>query len=68
MKDAEPGSLWTAEQVAARLSLPVRSIWAMSRRGELPTIRFGRRLRFDPRDVQLFVDRRTSTRPTGTRS
>ena len=61
-------SLLTAKQVAERLNLPLQAVWRLSRRGELATVRIGARgVRFDPRDVQLFIDAHTSHRPRGQR-
>ncbi|MGZ4166542.1 MAG: helix-turn-helix domain-containing protein [Solirubrobacteraceae bacterium] len=67
MQAAEkPQQLWTADEVAAFLRVPKQDVYLMSRRGQIPTVRLGRRVRFDPRDIELWVDRRTSTRPRGT--
>jgi excisionase family DNA binding protein len=61
--------LLTAVQVAELLAVPKTRVWSMSRRGEIPTVRIGRReLRYRPDDIERWIARRTSSRPTGTQS
>ena len=47
------GSLMTIEEVAARLSVSPVTVHRLP----LPSIRIGRLLRFDPKDVEAFLDR-----------
>jgi excisionase family DNA binding protein len=61
------GRLLTAAEVAAMLAVPLPHVWRLARRGEIPVVRIGPRLiRFHPNDVELWINRRTSTRPKGT--
>jgi hypothetical protein len=46
------GSLMTIEEVGARLSISPMTVHRMP----LPSIRLGRSLRFDPRDVAQLID------------
>ena len=60
--------LLTAEQVAEILAVPRTRVWAMSRRGEIPTVRLGpREVRYREQDVESWIERRTTTKPKGTR-
>jgi excisionase family DNA binding protein len=48
--------------VALRLGLSKQKIYALATSGELPSIRLGRSLRFEPRDVDRFIrDHRRKT-------
>jgi excisionase family DNA binding protein len=61
--------LMTADEAAAFLRVPRRRVWAMSRKGEIPTIRIGvREVRFDEADLESWIARRKSWTPKGTRS
>ena len=55
-----PGRLlWTAEQAARSLSISPRSLWSLTRpRGDLPAVRIGRRVLYDPRDSARLIDQR----------
>jgi excisionase family DNA binding protein len=58
--------LLTADKVAEILGIPKGHVYALARRGQLPTVRIGPRfVRFDPRDLELWLNRRTTTRPRG---
>jgi excisionase family DNA binding protein len=50
-------SLLRAEEVAEILNIPVATIRWWSWRGTLPCIRLGRCVRFDPYDIEAFVER-----------
>ena len=49
--------LLTARQAAAALSISERTLWGLTVRGELPVVRIGRAVRYDPRDLQAWIDR-----------
>jgi excisionase family DNA binding protein len=60
--------LLSADEVAQRLGFSKQTIWGMARRGELPTVRIGtRRVKFSSDDLERWIERRTTTRPRGTR-
>ena len=44
--------LLTADQVAERFQVPKSWIYSAARRNELPSVRLGRYVRFDPRDLE----------------
>ncbi len=62
--------LLTAVQVAELLAVPkTRRVWSMSRRGEIPTVRIGpREVRYRREDIDIWIARRTTSRPRGTQS
>jgi excisionase family DNA binding protein len=49
--------LLTPRQAAAALSISERTLWQLTRGGALPCIRIGRAVRYDPRDLQDYIDR-----------
>lgn len=48
--------LLTAREAAAILQVSERSLYNYSRRGELPAVRMGRSVRYDPIDLWRFVE------------
>jgi excisionase family DNA binding protein len=54
--DSDP--LWTVRRAAQYLGLHEKTVYDMVARGELPVIRVGRSLRFDPRDMTRWVSAR----------
>jgi excisionase family DNA binding protein len=44
-------ALITADELAAALNIPKRSVYALAREDRIPTVRIGRRVRFDVRAV-----------------
>jgi len=49
--------LLTARQAAAVLSISERTLWGLTDGGEIPVVRIGRAVRYDPRDLQTWIDR-----------
>ena len=49
--------LWSAEQARTYLNISPRSLWSRTRRGEIPCIRIGRCVRYDPADLRAYVER-----------
>jgi excisionase family DNA binding protein len=59
--------LLTADDVAALLGVPRGFVYALSRRGELPTVRVGDRyVRYRAQTVDEWIAGQESTRPRGT--
>jgi len=57
--NASPERLLTVTELAGLLSVPVKTIYRWRHRGEGPQpIRVGRYLRFDPADVNRWLDAR----------
>ena len=57
MEPAAPSRLLTADAVSAEFAVSKKLIYALVRAGELPAVRTGRLLRFDPAAVAAFVRR-----------
>ena len=56
---ALPGRLLSAQDVAALLQVPVKTIYQWRSQGDGPAhIKVGRHLRFDPEDVALWIEGR----------
>lgn len=45
------------KDVATLLCIPVNMVYELARDGRLPTIRVGRAVRFDRRDLEIFLGR-----------
>ncbi len=62
------GRLLTADQVAIVLGVPRAFVYALSRRGELPTVRVGQRyVRYRAQTVQEWIASQETTHPNGVR-
>jgi len=59
----EDWELWTWREVARALKVSRSWVYAKAERGELPSLRVGGLLRFDPTEVRRFV----TSGPTGGR-
>jgi excisionase family DNA binding protein len=57
--------LLNASETARKLRLSVPHVYTMAAAGTLPSIKFGRAVRFDPADVEHFIEahRRGVARP-----
>lgn len=49
-------TLLTADDLADQLGYPKSRIYALAREGDLPVIRFGRAMRFDPNAVRKWLE------------
>jgi excisionase family DNA binding protein len=47
---------------ADALSISPRKLWAMTNSGEIPCVRFGRSVRYDPMDLREWIDQRKGGR------
>jgi excisionase family DNA binding protein len=54
-----PGAplLLTAREAARLLSISPRTLWTLTNRGELPAVRIGRAIRYDPVDLRHWIER-----------
>jgi excisionase family DNA binding protein len=55
---AEVPALLKTNETAQVLNISRRSVQELVERRELAAIKFGRNVRFDPRDIQAFIDSR----------
>jgi excisionase family DNA binding protein len=62
--DAEPGgrepadppaALLTPKQAAKLLGICDKSLWNATNRGEIPSVKIGRSVRYDPRDLSRWI-------------
>lgn len=53
--DVSVPKLLTAAQAAEALAISLRSLWARTRRDDIPCVRIGRSVRYDPIDVRRFI-------------
>jgi excisionase family DNA binding protein len=51
-----PKLLLTPREAAKALSLCEKTLWTLTRRGELPAVRIGRAVRYDLADLRAFID------------
>lgn len=54
---ASPRLLIKAEEAAQMLSISPRLLWSLAQRGEIPQVRIGRSVRYDPADLHAWVQR-----------
>ncbi len=43
-------------EAAEALAISPRKLWAMTASGEIPNVRFGRSVRYDPADLREWID------------
>jgi excisionase family DNA binding protein len=48
--------LLTVRQAAKVLSISERTLWSLTARGEIPAVRFGRSVRYDPADLRRWIE------------
>ena len=65
MTDPLPQRLVNTRQAARYLGISPRSLWSLYNRGELPTVRLGRSVRFDVDDLDIWI-RHTKTQASKT--
>ena len=62
-----PRLLLDAHETARALSVSQRTLWGLTNRGEIPCVRIGRRVLYDPRALQSWIERQAdTTTPVGT--
>jgi len=50
--------LLTCREASEALGISVRTLWALTKCGEISCIRIGRAVRYDPRDLLAFIERK----------
>ncbi len=53
-----PKLLVTPREAAKALSICEKTLWTLTKRGEIPAVRFGRAVRYDVADLQAFINGR----------
>jgi excisionase family DNA binding protein len=64
-EDADPPTLITARDAAKVLGICDKSLWNATHRGEIPAVKLGRSVRYDPRDLNRWIE---SNKATGVKS
>jgi excisionase family DNA binding protein len=52
--------LWTSREAAGALSVSERTLWKLTNEGDIPCVRIGRAVRYDPADIRAWIDARKS--------
>jgi excisionase family DNA binding protein len=47
-------------EAATLLAISPRLLWSLTKSGDLPCVRIGRAVRYDPRDLTAWIDRQKS--------
>jgi excisionase family DNA binding protein len=47
--------LLTPREAARMLSICEKTLWSLTKRGEIPAVRIGRAVRYDPRDLAAWI-------------
>jgi excisionase family DNA binding protein len=55
LPDDSSTRLLNAKQAASQLQIGTRKLWELTNRGEIPSVRIGRRVLYDPRDLDQFI-------------
>lgn len=53
-----PKLLLTAKEAAQSLAISERTLWELTRRGEIPRLKIGASVRYDLRDLQAWIDKK----------
>ena len=53
-----PVRLLSCREAASRLGISERLLWSLYNRGEIPHVRIGRCVRFDPGDLEDWIEHR----------
>ncbi len=48
--------LMTSPEAAEALSISQRPLWGLTQRGDIPCVRIGRAVRYDPADLRTWID------------
>jgi excisionase family DNA binding protein len=53
--------LVTPREAAALLSISERTLWSMTKTGEISVVRIGRTVRYDPHDLRRWIETKKTT-------
>ncbi len=53
-----PALLLKARDAAKALAISERSLWELTRRGEIPRLKIGASVRYDLRDLQAWIEKK----------
>lgn len=55
-KQAVRPLLLSAREAAKALSVCEKTLWTLTQRGDIPVVRIGRAVRYDPRDLRAWIE------------
>jgi excisionase family DNA binding protein len=58
MTEQPTAMLLTALHAAKALAISPRTLWELTHRGEIPCIKIGRAVRYDPEDLRAWINAR----------
>ena len=58
-----PSRLLRVKEAATLLAVSTRTLWAMTNSGQIPCVRLGRSVRYDPGDLDRTVERHKKKGP-----
>lgn len=61
-RDATPRLLLTAREACQALAISDRKLWSLTAGHEIPCVRIGRAVRYDPRDLEAWIEARKGVR------
>lgn len=56
LKPSSDACLLKQDDAARRLAISPRKLWELTNRGEIPCVRIGRAVRYDPEDLRAWID------------
>ena len=56
LSDTVPRLLLKPREAAEALAISPRTLWARTNAGEIPCVRLGRAVRYDPADLRAWID------------
>ena len=57
--------VWTNLEAARALAISARTLWSLTAAGEIPCLKIGRLVRYDPADLVAWIASRKSTAGNG---
>jgi excisionase family DNA binding protein len=54
--------LLTARQAAKVLNVCEKTLWTLTKNGDIPAVRIGRAVRYDPADLRAWIERAKSAK------
>ena len=53
----EPAGLLRSDEAAKFLAISPRTLWTLTKEGDIPVVRIGSLVRYDPADLQDYIER-----------
>jgi excisionase family DNA binding protein len=59
-----PKLLWTSRETAAAMGISERTLWKLTNDGDIPCVRIGRAVRYDPTDIRSWIQTQKAANPS----